>query len=111
MRIPTNRIVAFIGPAIAFASSTVAAWLIAKVNVLGLPGLDQANVATWIAAGLTAALVAGLHALGGWKWLKGHHIELAAADVLDQVPDEAPPVNQPVTSPDAILPDVGTATP
>lgn len=81
MRIPPNRVVAFAGPYIAFAASAVAAWLIAKVNVLGIPGLDQQNVATWIAGGLTALIVAGLHALGGWGWLKGHHIELAADSV------------------------------
>jgi uncharacterized membrane protein YedE/YeeE len=89
--IPINRIVTFVGPIIAAISTAIATWLIAKVNVLGIPGLDQNNLQTYLAAGLTAILLAGLHALGGWSWLKGHHILLAEGVVTppDPVPDEA----------------------
>lgn len=76
MKIPANRVIAFLGPTIAAISTAVAAYLVAKVNVLGIPGLDQANVQTYVAGGLTAALVAGLHALGGLSWFKGQHIIL-----------------------------------
>lgn len=76
MKIPIERIVAFFGPYITVISAAIATWLVAKVNVLGLPGLDQHNTATWIAAAITFAITAGLHALGGWAWLKGRHIEL-----------------------------------
>ena len=77
---PINRIIAFFGPVVATISSALAAFLIAKVNILGIPGLDQANVATYIAAGLTAAIVACLHALGGLAWFKGHHLLIQAND-------------------------------
>src|SRR5262245_1692376 len=78
MKIPLNRIVTFAGPYISILAGGVAAWLIAKLNVLGIPGLDEKNLATWIAAGLTAILTSGLSHLGQMKWLKGHHIELEA---------------------------------
>lgn len=76
MNIPLNRIVAFAGPYISVISGALAAWLVAKLNVLAIPGLDQANLATWIAGAITALLTAGLTWLGHSKWLKGHHIQL-----------------------------------
>lgn len=79
MTIPFNRVVAFVAPFITLISASVAAWLVAKVDVLGLPHMDQGNTQTYIAAGLTFAVTAGLHALGSWQWLKGHHIQLAKA--------------------------------
>jgi hypothetical protein len=78
VRIPLNRVVAFAGPYIALASGGIAAWLVAKVNVIGIPGLDQANIATYIAAGGTLLLTAALTWLGHSKWLQGHHITIAA---------------------------------
>lgn len=84
--LPTNRIVTFLGPTIALVATAVATWLVAKVNVLAIPGLDQANVQTYVAAGLTALLGAALHALGGWGWLKGHHILIGEdADETDSL--------------------------
>ena len=79
---PLNRWVAFLGPHISWVAGLIAAWLVAKVNLPQFPGLDQANVATLIAGALTFAVVSGLTWLGHQKWLKGHHIELAAANVL-----------------------------
>jgi hypothetical protein len=90
MRIPINRIVAFFGPAISLFSGGVAAWLTAKVNVLGIPGLGQAGLATQLAAGVSGTLTAGLLALGQLKWLKGHHIELAAEGQVQAAAIAAP---------------------
>ena len=92
MKIPLNRVVAFAGPYISLLAAAIAAWLIAKLNVLGIPGLDEQNLATWIAAGLTALLTAGLSWLGQSKWLKGHHIEIQARsnDVVAAVRDPQP---------------------
>ena len=94
MVIPINRVVAFLGPWIALVSTAITTWLIAHVNVLGIPGLDHANTATYVAGALTALVTAGLQALGGWAWLKGHHIQLqgdaaVAAAALAPVPYQA----------------------
>jgi hypothetical protein len=75
--IPINRIVAWLGPTIAIIASALAAWLVAKVNILGLAGLNKSNLQTYITAGVTFGVAAGLHALGGLSWLRGHHIQLA----------------------------------
>lgn len=83
MKIPVNRVVAFLGPTLSATAGAVAAWLVAKANVLGIPGLDEANVATYIVAGGTFVITAGLHALGQWQWLKGHHILLSLAPVVE----------------------------
>ena len=84
--IPINRIVAWLGPIIAVISASLVTWLLAKVNILSIPGLDKSNVETYVTAIVTFLVVAGLHALGGLSWLRGHHIELvenaeAAAEV------------------------------
>jgi hypothetical protein len=79
VKISADRIVAFVGPYIGLVAAAVAAWLVAKLNVLGLPGLDEKNTETFLAAALTFGIAAGLHALGSWQWLKGRHIEIANA--------------------------------
>jgi hypothetical protein len=76
VKLPLNRFVAFVKPYLNLLAGLIAAWLVAKVNVLGVPGLDEENVATWIAGGLAALLTAGLTQLGDLKWLKGHHIQM-----------------------------------
>jgi hypothetical protein len=76
--IPANRIVAFAGPYFSAAAGGIASWLVAKVNIAGLPGLDQNNVKTAIAGGFTWLLVAGLTWAGHSKWLTGHHIQMEA---------------------------------
>lgn len=91
MTIPINRVVAFAGPVISTIAGAAAAWLVGVVNILAIPGLDQANLATWISAGLTGLLTAGLLHLGQSKWLKGHHILLAAEAQAAAV--EQPPAN------------------
>jgi hypothetical protein len=79
MKIPLNRVVAFAGPYISILAGAIAAWVLAKWNVLAIPGLglNGDSLATEITAGLTLALTAGLSHLGQMKWLKGAHIELA----------------------------------
>jgi hypothetical protein len=75
---PANRIVAFAGPYIAVVAGGVASWLVAKVNLAGLPGLDEDNLKTALTGGFTWLLVAGLAWAGHAKWLTGHHIQLQA---------------------------------
>ena len=76
--IPANRIVAFAGPYFSAAAGGIASWLVTKVNIAGLPGLDQNNVRTAIAGGFTWLLVSGLTWAGHSKWLTGHHIQMEA---------------------------------
>lgn len=107
MKIPLNRVVAFFGPYISVLAGAVAAWLVAKLNVLGIPGLDEANLATWISGALVASLTAGLSWLGQSKWLKGHHIELqnelylnsSVVGADDPVSDEEEFANPPADTP------------
>jgi hypothetical protein len=78
MTIPLNRIVAFAGPYLSAAAGGLASWLVAKVNIIGLPGLDEHNLTTAIAGGLSWLLVAGLTWAGHSKWLTGHHLQMQA---------------------------------
>lgn len=103
MSIPMNRVVAFLGPYISAAAGLAAAWLVAKVNVLGLPGLDEHNATTLISAGLTQVVVTGVTWLGHSKWLTGHHVTIeaeakvqAAALTAATMPTD-PPAGAPVT--------------
>lgn len=110
MQVPLNRVVAFVGPYISLAAGGAAAWVVAKANLLGVPGLDQANVATYLTGAGTWALTSGLSALGHSQWLKGHHI-LLASDSIDQDPDPEHPAAAQigVTDPATIPPDEGDA--
>jgi len=76
MPIPINRVVAFAGPYISIVAGALAAWLVARANVLGVPGLDERNLATDISAALSFVLVAVLSWLGSAKWLAGHRIAM-----------------------------------
>ena len=84
MKLPLNRVVAFFGPYIAIVAGGVAAWAVAKANVIGIPGLGehQNELATGLAAGATWALTAGLSWLGQSKWLKGVHISMQSEAVV-----------------------------
>lgn len=96
MKIPTNRVVAFAGPYISLVAGAAATWIIAKANALGIPGLEQSDLAQQIASAGTFGLVSGLTWLGQSKWLKGHHLELMAAAQLQLAamrPSPAVPVN------------------
>jgi hypothetical protein len=78
MTLPLNRIVAFAGPYLSAVAGGIASWLVAKVNIVGLPGLDENNLKTSIAGGLAWLLVAGLTWAGHSKWLSGHHVQMQA---------------------------------
>jgi len=79
-KIPLNRFITLVKPYLNVAGGAAAAWLIAKANVLGIPGLGehQNELATGLAAAGTALLTWGASQLADLKWLKGHHIELEA---------------------------------
>jgi hypothetical protein len=103
--IPLNRVVAFAGPYFSAAAGGIASWLVAKVNIAGLPGLDQNNVKTAIAGGFTWLLVAGLTWAGHSKWLTGHHIQMeadartsAAAMTLAATPAPTPVPDTPLVT-------------
>lgn len=74
---PLNRVVAFAGPYISLAAGSLATYLFAKLNVLGVPGLTESNLATDLAAALTFGLTTVVTWLGQSKWLTGHQVELA----------------------------------
>lgn len=76
--IPLNRVVAFVGPYMSAIAGGIASWLVARVNIAGLPGLDQNNLKTGIAGALTWLLVSGLTWAGHSKWLTGHQIAMEA---------------------------------
>ena len=91
---PFNRFITFIKPYINLAAGAIAAWLIAKANVLGIPGLgDHGNE---LQTGIAAALVWGLTQLatqmGDLKWLKGHHLAMVADAELQAAALQSPAV-------------------
>jgi hypothetical protein len=90
---PANRIVAFAGPYISVVAGGIAAWLVSKVNVAGIEGLDKNNLQTTIAGGLAWLLVAGLSWAGHSKWLAGHHIQLEADGQITAAMASAPAVS------------------
>jgi hypothetical protein len=114
--IPIARFVTMVKPGINLLAGGVAAWLVAKVNIVGILGLDQVQLATQIAAGVTGLLTTALLQIGDIYWVKGHHIELenggltiSADDVLesDALPPEAAGI--PEDDPTRALPDQGDA--
>jgi hypothetical protein len=76
MEFPLNRVVAFLGPYISVFAGGLASWLVARVDIIGIPGLDQNNLATWIASAITFVVTTLVTWLGHSKWLKGHHISM-----------------------------------
>jgi hypothetical protein len=78
MPFPFNRLVAFAGPYISVVAAGLATVVVAKLNALGVPGLDESDVAEQIAGALTFTLVSCLTWLGSSQWLKGHHAEMTA---------------------------------
>jgi hypothetical protein len=93
--IPSNRIVAFAGPYVSALAGGIASWLVARVNIAGVPGLDENNLKTGLAAAFTWLLVSALTWAGHSKWLTGHHIQMEAdarvsAAVVSQAAVAAP---------------------
>ena len=73
---PLNRVVAFLGPYISLAAGSLATYLFAKLNVLGVPGLTEGGLATDLTAAITFVVTTLVTWLGQASWLRGHHIEL-----------------------------------
>ena len=73
---PLNRFITFVKPYLNLLAGAITAWLIAKANVLGIPGLGEHGDQLQI--GIAAALAWGVTQLvtqiGDLKWLKGHHL-------------------------------------
>lgn len=106
LKIPGNRVVAFVGPYIAVGAGGAVAFVVAKLNAIGFPGLGEHQHE--LATGLTAAglwlLTSALAWAGHSKWLTGHHIELmnegnAAAAALSSS-------STPLESPRTLIPGV-----
>jgi hypothetical protein len=76
---PLNRFIAFIKPYVNLLAGAIAAWLIAKANVLGIPGLGEHGneLQIGIAAALAWGVTQVVTQLGDLKWLKGHHLAMA----------------------------------
>ncbi len=79
MKIPLNRFITFFKPYINLIAAGISAWIIAKLNVLSIPGLGENGdqLTAGIAAGLTFLVTTIITQLGDNKWLKGHHIQIA----------------------------------
>lgn len=79
LTMPLNRFITFVKPYINLLAGAIAAFLIAKANVLGIPGLgehgDELTIA--IAGALAWLVTQGAAQLGDLKWLKGHQLQLA----------------------------------
>jgi hypothetical protein len=82
---PLNRFITFVKPYLNLLAGAIAAWLIAKANVLGISGLGENGnqLQTGIAAALAWGLTQGVTEIGDMKWLKGHHLAMAG-DALVQ---------------------------
>ena len=94
---PLNRFITFIKPYLNLLAAAISAWLIAKANVLDIPGLGEHGdeLTTAIAAGLAFIVTEIATQLGDQKWLKGHHLSMTAdAEVhvaAMRAPASAPP--------------------
>ena len=91
--LPINRFVTFVQPAINLLAGGVAAWLVTKVQILGVLGLGHDELQTQIAAGLTVLIVTGVLEIGRTQWVRGHHIELENGGIQIRAtdPDQIPP--------------------
>jgi hypothetical protein len=100
---PLNRFITFVKPYINLAAGAIAAWLIAKANVLGIPGLGQHGNELQI--GIAAALAWGVTQLatqmGDLKWLKGHHLALIGEAEVRAAAVQATAAASPVVAVDA----------
>lgn len=94
---PLNRFITFFKPYFNLLAAAISAWMIAKANVLGIPGLGEHGdeLTTAIAAGLAFIATEIATQLGDQKWLKGHHLLLAGDAEVQvaamQAPACAPP--------------------
>ena len=105
---PFNQFITFFKPYLNVLAGAIAALLVAKANVLGIPGLGDngEELQTAIAAALAWALTQGATQLGDAKWLKGHHLQLKGdAEVQAAVlnTQATPPVVPPGVERDALV--------
>ena len=100
---PLNRFITFVKPYLNLLAGAIAAWLIAKANVLGIPGLGEHG--NELQVGIAAALAWGVTALatqlGDLKWLKGHHLTMIGEAELRAAAQQAQAA---VASPAAFVP-------
>jgi hypothetical protein len=71
MKIPLNRIVAFVYPYVSILAGAVADWLLVHVHLLGLFHTNRTAIASVITQVVVFALTAILTWLGAQKWLTG----------------------------------------
>jgi hypothetical protein len=94
---PLNRFITFVKPYINLTAGAIAAWLVAKANVLAIPGLGEHGNDLQI--GIAAALAWGLTQLatqtGDLKWLKGHHLSIVGDAEVQAAALQAPAVAPP----------------
>jgi hypothetical protein len=117
---PLNRFIAFVKPYINLLAGAISAWLIAKANVLSIPGLGEHGdeLTAGIAAAITFAVTTLATQVGDLKWLKGHHVALAgdaqvqaAALTASAAPPPAGPMSDMDTADDLPSDDEEFASP
>lgn len=94
---PTNRIVAFLGPYIAVISGALADWLLVHVHVLALFHTTHDQIASTITQAVVFGLTALLVWLGQQKWLDGW-IKLGAGAAVSAMTKPATPPTPPPPS-------------
>jgi hypothetical protein len=89
---PLNRFITFIKPYLNLLAGAIAAWLIAKANVLGIPGLGEHgnDLQIAIAAALTWGVTQIVTEIGDLKWLKGHHLSMIGEADIQAATLQAP---------------------
>ena len=101
---PLNRFITFVKPYLNLLAGAIAAWLIAKANVLGIPGLGEhgSDLQIAIAAALAWGVTQLVTQIGDLGWLKGHHLLMAADADLQAAALQAP---QPAVAPAGLDPE------
>lgn len=89
---PFNRFIALVKPYINLLAGAITAWLIAKSNVLGIPGLGEHGdeLTTAIAGALAWIVTQGATQAGDLKWLQGHQLSLAGDAQVQAAALQAP---------------------
>jgi hypothetical protein len=100
---PFNRFITFIKPYINLTAGAIAAWLVAKANVLAIPGLGEHGneLQIGIAAALTWGVTQLATQMGDLKWLKGHHLAIAGDAEVQAAALQATAVAPPSVAVDA----------
>jgi hypothetical protein len=100
---PLNRFITFVKPYVNLLAGAIAAWLIAKANVLGIAGLGEHGneLQVAIAAALAWGVTQLATQLGDLKWLKGHHLTMIGEAELRAAAQQARAVAAP---PEAFVP-------